>query len=72
MNKLAELMNRKVKDRDKNRMVSSTEFRKKDKKCRELQQELQMEKEKFAHMSATYQRELNKVHKSIADVGAER
>ena len=72
VNKLAEIMNRKDNSKDKGKKVSSSEFRKKDKKCRELQQELQTEKEKFNQMIAKYQRELNECQASIADIEAER
>ena len=41
MNKLAEVMNRKeLSQKDKGKRVSATEFKKKEKECRKIQQEL--------------------------------
>lgn len=41
MNKLAEVMNRKeFSQKDKGKKISQTEFKKKEKECRKLQQEL--------------------------------
>ncbi|KAK2142010.1 hypothetical protein LSH36_1006g00024 [Paralvinella palmiformis] len=60
VNKLSEVMNRKgVKDGKQNRKVNASEFIKKDKECRKLQQELKQEREKFSKMVDKFSKDLS-------------
>ncbi|KAK7872306.1 hypothetical protein R5R35_002762 [Gryllus longicercus] len=59
VNKLAEIMNRKdlsTTGRGKNK-VSNADLRKREKECRKLQQELTQERDKYAQMSAKWQKD---------------
>ncbi|KAF6214490.1 hypothetical protein GE061_009233 [Apolygus lucorum] len=69
VNKLAEIMNRKdlnVTSKGKAK-VSSADFRKKDKECRKLQQELTQEREKYGHEIMKWQKDYQELQASVAD-----
>ncbi|XP_068089366.1 rho-associated protein kinase 2 [Hyperolius riggenbachi] len=63
VNKLAEIMNRKI----PTKVVADTDVRRKEKENRKLQLELKSEREKLNHMVIKYQKELNEMQAQIAD-----
>merc|ERR1712223_2299777 len=66
INKLAEMMMRKdLQPKPGQKKVSMEELRKKEKECRRLKHELQTEKEKFNHMVAKNQSDLQNLQASL-------
>ncbi len=72
VNKLAEIMNRKDnlsrKDKKAESKATSAELRKKEKENRKMQQELSTEKDKFNQMVAKYQKDLQDLQVSSANL----
>ncbi|XP_015914615.1 rho-associated protein kinase 2 [Parasteatoda tepidariorum] len=66
VNKLAEIMNRKDWTGKKNKS-SATDYRKKEKECRKLQQELKVEKEKYNQTVARLQKEMSELQSFLYD-----
>uniref|UniRef100_A0AAY4A823 non-specific serine/threonine protein kinase n=1 Tax=Denticeps clupeoides TaxID=299321 RepID=A0AAY4A823_9TELE len=67
VNKLAEIMNRKVVRGGSSRRSNDTDVRRKDKENRKLQLELRSEKEKLNSTIIKYQREINDMQAQLAD-----
>uniref|UniRef100_A0AAY4A898 non-specific serine/threonine protein kinase n=1 Tax=Denticeps clupeoides TaxID=299321 RepID=A0AAY4A898_9TELE len=67
LNKLAEIMNRKVVRGGSSRRSNDTDVRRKDKENRKLQLELRSEKEKLNSTIIKYQREINDMQAQLAD-----
>ena len=66
INKLAEMMMRKdLQPKPGQKKVSMEELRKKEKECRRLKHELQTEKEKFNHMVAKNQSDLQNLQATL-------
>lgn len=61
-------MNRKDMKLDHKKKGSTADLRKKEKENRKLQQELNLEKEKFNHMAIKYQKELSEMQ-AVWDAG---
>ncbi|CAF98420.1 unnamed protein product, partial [Tetraodon nigroviridis] len=67
VNKLAEIMNRKDMKLDHKKKGSTADLRRKEKENRKLQQELNLEKEKFNHMAIKYQKELSEMQAQLSE-----
>lgn len=61
-------MNRKDMKLDHKKKGSGADLRKKEKENRKLQQELNLEKEKFNHMAIKYQKELSEMQAVCSEV----
>lgn len=61
-------MNRKDMKLDHKKKGSTADLRRKEKENRKLQQELNLEKEKFNHMAIKYQKELSEMQ-AVRDAG---
>ncbi|XP_013412061.1 rho-associated protein kinase 2-like isoform X3 [Lingula anatina] len=74
VNKLAEIMNRKefAGGGKKDKKVSATDLRKKEKECRKLQQDLNKEKEKFNEMVAKFQKDITELQAALYEEGQQR
>ncbi|XP_065210146.1 rho-associated protein kinase 1 isoform X2 [Planococcus citri] len=69
VNKLAEIMNRKDMNHPlgKNKKVSSTDLRKKEKECRKLQLELTQERDKYNQMVNKHQKEIQELQSQLME-----
>ncbi|XP_052256843.1 rho-associated protein kinase 2-like [Dreissena polymorpha] len=73
VNKLAEVMNRKdFRNQGNKKGASTSELRKKEKECRKLQQELQMEREKYNKVMEKFQRDLSESQAALYEEGQSR
>ncbi|KAL3869241.1 hypothetical protein ACJMK2_041948 [Sinanodonta woodiana] len=75
VNKLAEIMNRKEfrnQQPNKKNSAALTELKRKEKEYRKLQQDLNMEKEKYNKMVEKYQRDLSETQAALYEEGQQR